>query len=418
MQRIKATYRVTTPMFLGGAEHQAELRAPSIKGLLRYWWRALAWSRIQDVADLRRQESELFGSSDENIGQSKVLLRLTAPQKAPVVMKPREVLKDGATVVGEGARYLGYGVMEAFSSTKKGTKAGQLTRPCFPVRFDLSVELLMKPTISATQRKQIEESLIAVGLFGGLGSKSRKGYGSLSLQSLSCEDQGNGPPQELWKSPANIDELERAITTLLGTNDRQNQGNSNASTDPVPEWTAFSPRSRVVLVAPDEPSMSSLALLDRVGREMLRYRSWGKGGQVLGAQSEKNFRDDHDLMKQDSGERRAHPRRVVFGLPHNYGKQLADHVEPSGDYDRRASPLFIHIHALNGSSPVAVISFLPSRFLPGENPKLSVGDREVDLRADGLWEPIHSYLNRMLGTVTVPGNRKESFGQAKEVTHG
>ena len=33
-------------------------------------------------------------------------------------------------VLGEGARYLGYGVKEAFLSQSKGTKAGELTRRC------------------------------------------------------------------------------------------------------------------------------------------------------------------------------------------------------------------------------------------------------------------------------------------------
>ena len=37
---IRATYRITTPMFCGGAEQQAEFRLPSFKGVLRFWWRA------------------------------------------------------------------------------------------------------------------------------------------------------------------------------------------------------------------------------------------------------------------------------------------------------------------------------------------------------------------------------------------
>jgi len=40
---IRATYRITTPMFCGGAERQAEFRLPSFKGVLRLWWRALEW---------------------------------------------------------------------------------------------------------------------------------------------------------------------------------------------------------------------------------------------------------------------------------------------------------------------------------------------------------------------------------------
>ena len=43
---IEATYRVVTPMFCGGAgAGSAELRMPSFKGVLRFWWRALARPR-------------------------------------------------------------------------------------------------------------------------------------------------------------------------------------------------------------------------------------------------------------------------------------------------------------------------------------------------------------------------------------
>ena len=69
-----------------------------------------------------------------------------------------------------------------------------------------------------------------------------------------------------------------------------------------------------------------MELLDHVGRELMRYRSWGHRGRVLGAESEKEFQDDHDLMK--SRHRSKHPRRIAFGLPHNYGKRPEEQVGP------------------------------------------------------------------------------------------
>lgn len=43
MDRLTVTLKAVTPMFLGGAEPNkiAELRAPSIKGALRFWYRAI-----------------------------------------------------------------------------------------------------------------------------------------------------------------------------------------------------------------------------------------------------------------------------------------------------------------------------------------------------------------------------------------
>ena len=62
---------------------------------------------------------------------------------------------------------------------------------------------------------------------------------------------------------------------------------------------------------------------------MVRYRSWGRNGKVLGnVDSEHNFKDDHDLMKLQAGSQQNHPQRIVFGLPHNYGNQHQQRVGP------------------------------------------------------------------------------------------
>ena len=64
--QISATYRVTTPLFCAGTDpNRAELRLPSFKGALRFWWRALAPLRWgDDLEVIRRQENEIFGSAD------------------------------------------------------------------------------------------------------------------------------------------------------------------------------------------------------------------------------------------------------------------------------------------------------------------------------------------------------------------
>jgi len=52
-----------TPLFMRGADQrQAEIRAPSIKGLMRWWFRALAGNYFgRDIAGLKRFEERFFG---------------------------------------------------------------------------------------------------------------------------------------------------------------------------------------------------------------------------------------------------------------------------------------------------------------------------------------------------------------------
>ncbi len=110
--KITATLEVTTPLFLGGVDptSSVELRAPSIKGALRFWWRALAWSRHGgDLDSIRSEEARLFGAAGEEgqagksaAGQASFILRLQTVSKGVVLRQPN----DG--IVGPGMRYFGY----------------------------------------------------------------------------------------------------------------------------------------------------------------------------------------------------------------------------------------------------------------------------------------------------------------------
>ena len=164
---IEATYRVVTPMFCAGAEpEQAELRLPSFKGVLRFWWRALSWSRLGgDLAKILEEEAELFGSSSG--GQSRVSLRLEKATRPKLVLKGAvlSISSEDQRTVGEGARYLGYGVMDAFASSNRGTEAGQLTRSCVRAPLDFTVRARGR-RLTEDMVETLLDALIAVGVVG------------------------------------------------------------------------------------------------------------------------------------------------------------------------------------------------------------------------------------------------------------
>ena len=320
---IEATYRVVTPLFCAGTEAgrpqahgvprqpgKPKLRLASFKGTLRFWWRALAWSRYDgDLAAIRSNENALFGSTDR--GQSRVLMRLASATRSPKPILVGEILKVPGTnqVVGEGARYLGYGVMEAFGSKARGTEGGQLTRACLLApsmseatdSFEFTVQMRGRG-LDKTSLDLLEKALIALGTLGGMGARSRKGYGSLVLQALCIEGRKQG---EQWRKPQSMEELRDAIASLGG----------KENSTKLPEFTALSDQARHVLI-PSVPASGNrvepVELLDLVGRELIRFRSWGRNGKVFGRDSEKRFEDDHDLMKMDRRRRNTHPRWHVL----------------------------------------------------------------------------------------------------------
>lgn len=365
---LTATYRIATPMFCAGANHcSAELRLPSFKGALRFWWRSLMWGKVQDHHELREREAQLFGSSDSKAGQSKVRLRVVSKNLGNVEGPPNVFEKGGLL----GAHYLGYGVMEAFPSRPKKTKAGQLTRGMLD-GGTFSIECRLSPLATVGQIDEVERALILLGTVGGLGAKARKGFGSLTLTEL------------------RRDEVRRQIST--GPAERLRAVVENPPSG-LPEWTAWSSLARVV-VAQSSDVKRAVQLLDLVGREQVRFRSWGRNGNVLDKSSERNFPMDHDLSK---GYRVPidYPSRVAFGLPHNYGRES---VQPEA-HGRRASPLFIHIDQPTADiAPTAVIIFLPAMFLPASERLRAFGKSVTMHCGDEFWFPLHAFLDRLAGS--------------------
>lgn len=371
-ETLEATFRIVTPMFIGGADQTPSdgIRPPSVKGALRFWWRALNWGQIRAQASsdesalkaLHAEEVQLFGGSAEQGGQGKFLLSVGAENLTCKDMTHvHKNFKDH-----DAARYLGYGLMEASPSNKKNTQAGQLTRGCFDEDQRFTVKMLFRGHVETS----IQEAVIAFGLLGGLGSRARHGMGSVSLESLSRDES-----EPIWVSPSNPEGYIEAIRRLLS-------GKTTANA--LPPYSALSSKARIdVLMVGNSP----YKILDAFGRGELMYRSWGKGGMVLGAHSEKRFQPDHDWSK-GTRPRGFHPRRVVFGLPHNYGQGASLEVYPE-EHKRRASPMLFHVQAIGTTAFAGTSVLLPSTFLPaGEH--INAGGTNVPAKIE--WNLLTDFL--------------------------
>ena len=391
---LVASLTAVTPMFLGGAEHEVSgFRLTAFKGALRFWWRALAYPRLlqggrdnrQALKELQERERRLFGaavSADQpRSGQSQVRL-CTLPDSEPIrFFASGDKLVKAETM--PGACYLGYGLMGAY-----GRKGGFLTRSALAPGNRFRVEIRISSDDEFDERADVGRALRMMGLMGGLGSRVRRGWGSLALEALEgdVDEEGNAHP---FEPPATAEAYREAVASLAGNLEHKHSPH-------LPPFTAFSGFSRVDIAA---TGSDPLVLLDRVGRQMQLYRAWGFKGRVNGQASERRFQDDHDWFKDAvKGDMRAHaPRRAAFGLPHNYysaEERRGANVDPDGR-SRRASPLAIHIHRLDERSYVAVLALLPAVFLPKTN-RLSMkvgGKPTTAVLGDGWLDTLHGFID-------------------------
>jgi len=188
---LQATYRIVTPMFLGGANPNdcAELRPASIKGALRFWYRA-----IDPDYNKNGNEARIFGGTDKEEGQAMFLLRVEWDQKpnwqwskeryqalgekhSAFTKRPSTSSGDQRTWTVNGIQYLGYSL----------GGLGTNNRQAIPAAQSIVLHLLFRKPPIPPDRKRILAALWLMGHLGGLGSRSRRGFGTLALQDWSVE---------------------------------------------------------------------------------------------------------------------------------------------------------------------------------------------------------------------------------------
>jgi CRISPR-associated protein Cmr1 len=325
--------KVVTPLFLGNARVEeikderitnipSELRPPSVKGVLRFWYRAAS-------PDNLKTEAECFGSIK---GQSSFLLQVkNSPQ-----LHLNKAGEEWKTELG----YLGYGPILGVKLNNGEKKRRLLSRQYIEPGEDLIFRLVFHPGTTQETKNAVLRSFCLLSLFGGLGSRSRRGFGSVIYEKLNF---------------SNIKELSQCIRNEL-------EQNPSLFDETNLTYTAIGVQTRVLLL---EGKSSWEETLQNIGGLLLKYRSF----RTKPPESDLPKRD-HDLVfnfLHNQGISEA-PARSVYGLPHNYffsSCNLNAIVEGSNDqFVRRASPLFFHIHQLRTGQYITVVSFFPAQFLP------------------------------------------------------
>ncbi len=155
--RANFTLKVLTPMFMGGADPEGdpELRAASIRGAMRFWFRAIAGAITNDPREIYRLESEVFGNTDK---KSRVVVR---------VLKQPSVKSSGETISLKSVGYIGYGLRGMGGKPDRKYLDGEGEFEVnFPVKY----------------KRHIGYIFWFIQNVGGLGARSRKGFGSVRIE--------------------------------------------------------------------------------------------------------------------------------------------------------------------------------------------------------------------------------------------
>lgn len=175
------TLEFITPCFCAGAnQEKAEIRAPSIRGQLRWWFRALGGTR--------EQEGDVFGTVAGTKGKSSaIVVRVANLERGPDWQPPQ---------LGHNTRF---GYIWYFA-----TVAGNRKRWCaegnLPPGSRFELKIIHRRPLSESNAKLLRNSVDAFLCFGALGMRSRRGMGAFR-----CVNVGFGADR--------LDEAEQHLLT-------------------------------------------------------------------------------------------------------------------------------------------------------------------------------------------------------------
>lgn len=157
VEKLEFECEVITPMFLSGAnQNECELRPASIKGALRFWWRAICGINYGDLEELKKAESDLFGSTEK---KSKLKIQ---------ILQNLQFNKDN-----DKYKPLPHKEKPNFSF------------PCFlPGNNNFKISLICYEN----KRIIFENLFILLSFVGGLGRRARRGFGSFIINKKGDEN--------------------------------------------------------------------------------------------------------------------------------------------------------------------------------------------------------------------------------------
>ncbi len=349
INKMEFKIKVITPLFMGGKDTEvAEIRAPSIKGVLRWWFRAIYG---KDTVE----ERLLWG------GRDKKRDKLIAGQLRMHIENFIESEENSSPFVSERIfSYIGYGLI----SWDKQERNYVASREFIPENSEFKLVFIWKDNI--LQDKHIRQLLLSVWalyVFGGLGSRSRRGWGSVSISPISEDLVERYLPELKWRFGSS-QELEDEIRKFVDII-KQESFISNT----LPEFTMFSSGNAgsKIFISNKEFNNWVDALKD-IGDRIQKFRRNRFNEDIIKIIKilQKENKSSQFINPSDSNTKynSADPR-AAFGLPHNYFfRHSRKHINVTGDVeDRRASPVLISIMELKNGRYVWIVTYLPAKLL-------------------------------------------------------
>lgn len=413
-------YELITPLFGGGvepgyADPVTVVRGTEVRGHLRFWWRATRGGQFSDLRAMKEAEDLLWGapSRPDAPRHSKVQVFVQAgnrgQEKSPFEVV-KKLKKDGTPDLDDR------GKPKSQLQSNTNVAPGYAAFPLQPNQQEMKIGWKSKPlrdrvifsltlTYPADDAQEVEAALWGWENFGGLGGRTRRGFGVLSL--LRAE---TSPDAIKWPI-ADLTKIRQAISDELYDSPYIVEGN----------WPVDVPRldPEADFEITDVKPTALEAWQELIGalRDFRQQRNPG-GGSTPGRSKWPEPEHIRDLTKQRLPKHKASgltPKfpRAAFGLPiifqfkdRNKSNLLDVNSDPRttmltvDGYERYASPLILRPIRLADRKYVGLALILDGT---GESQKLN-----LTLQDSGLEERLKKSSNLPINKLRADLNPTEA----------
>lgn len=349
MNELSVTVKLLTPLFMAGARPRGEppeMRVPSIRGALRYWYRTAAGANLS-MKMLYDAESSIFGDTEQ---ASSVIIKARWPKGEP----QSELFDQNRFSTGKidplgkcqtsGKNYLLWSMRGFRNEHPRGYYI-----PSNKAQLEIKIKSRIGAKDSEKKLLDVAFSFWLLSHLGGIGARARRTAGSIQVIQAKLLD---GFPS--FKIPATAEELvvhlKEGIQAI-----RSHFGNPIIT------------KSQQY----DVLSSSTCKIWILRGANGTPWRNWMDAVETIGSYlcSFRNKRpsDYPDVLNWINGiSTPATVQRAIFGLPlpFRYSNGTSGTVVGEINEGRRASPLHLRIYELSGGEYVGIATLFLSDFLP------------------------------------------------------
>ncbi len=388
-------YELITPLFGGGTETQkadpvSVIRVPSIRGQLRFWWRACRAAQFASIAEMKKVEDLIWGSTEN---PSAVIIDLQIDDRGSKETaywmewnkeKSKLEIKNSTMIAPYAAFPLQPDKDEQQESNWKSEAV--VLNVYFKLSLRFPSKILTSEKINGKEKlieinhveNEVTSTLWAWQTFGGIGARTRRGFGALRLI------KANNKPAKDW--PADVTHLRTKLIAEITTHVLQ--GTRHPGVPQISRDVSFAFTSTKSLSGDFDTKkrtrVNAVAAWKSLIEQFQGFRQDRYGGKFGKSKwpeaNEIRERAGLPLRIAEEAEDRELVHkfpRAVFGLPivfhfphdngkpdfHLIGNRLID--EPSEkDVERLSSPLILRPLACEGGKAVGLALILQTEKIP------------------------------------------------------